>query len=147
MKYRFRIFEDRNQWMSSIGWVMVLFGIFFCFRVVPPGLLIIAAGTLLILVQRRGRTATVDIEAKLLTKGLRKVELTDVERIFLKQNSFSQTVNSRVSSTSQFHVFLQGFVVIGTEKILLSSNKDNRDVSELEKLAAQLQVPFEDLRP
>jgi hypothetical protein len=147
MNYRLRVFTNRLQSVSSIGWVFVIIAIvtFFNKGINPVSLTILPIGIFSILFQLRGRRVVIDTTGKKIIRGYRKENLDGIEKIVFIKSSFNQTISSRVSTSSLSESFYQALLYRQGEKQLISSNRTaQRDLEKLKKIAEELRIPFDD---
>ena len=144
MKYKLRHFENNLQIVSSLGWILIIIGIIIFFTgPIPAGALSLLIGFLLVWFQYRGKTITVDTEAKNVKSGGNSIEISNPSMVYMNEVKVSQNVNSRGSSANVKMYFYKAYIQDGENSILISCNRnDQRDIKAIAAIANDLGVPF-----
>ncbi len=142
MKYQLRNFENNLQTVSSIGWVFIILSLIMLVAKQQPGYLIVTIfGTILVLLQLRGKRIAVDTEEKTITSSGNTHIIKSPNQIFINRVKVSQNVNSRAQSANVKTYFYKGFLQDGDEKVLLSSNRsEDRDMAKLKAIADEFRI-------
>lgn len=142
MKYRLRNFENNLQILNSAGWVLVVVSLIGVFAKQQPGILLMTLiGAGLIWLQLRGRRIVVDTANKtVLSDGLTH-SIKSADKLYINEVKVRQRVNSRAQSANISTYFYKAYMMIGEEKILISSNrKEGRDMKKLQAIAKDLNI-------
>lgn len=142
MKYRLRNFENNLQILNSVGWVLVVVSLIVLVAKQQPGILLMTLiGAGLIWLQLRGKRIVVNTANKTVLSDGKIHSIEGVDKLYMNEVKVRQRVNSRAQSANISTYFYKAYIMVGEEKILISSNrKENRDMKKLEAIAKNLNI-------